>query len=112
MSSGEELSSQVRKPKKNMKNPLTNPNIIKAQIKERSFKMYRITITTPGKYNNISLGARYCFTKKDARKLAKLFFEGGANMTVEKFIHITGTVFCWSDSEVEDNIFPEDYWEE
>lgn len=74
--------------------------------------MYRITVTTHGKYNNIPLGTSYCLTKKDTRKLVKLFFENEAKITVEKFIHVADTIFCWSDYEVEDNIFPEDYWEE
>ena len=74
--------------------------------------MYRITVKTTGKYSNVCVGSRYCLTKKDARKLVNSFFKSECNFTVEKFIRIAGTVFCWSDYEVEDSIYPNDYWDE
>lgn len=73
--------------------------------------MYRITVKTCGKYHNVQLGARYCLTKKESRELAKHFFESECDFVVEKWIRIYGTVFCWSETEVEDNIYPDNYWD-
>lgn len=74
--------------------------------------MYRITVKTTGKYDNVRIGAMYCLTKKGARELVKLYDEFECDFIVEKFVRISGTTFCWSDYEVEDSIFPDDYWEE
>ena len=74
--------------------------------------MYRITVKTTGKYNNVRIGAMYCLTKKEARELVKLYDEFECDFIVEKFIRVSGMTFCWSDYEVEDSIFPDDYWEE
>ncbi len=74
--------------------------------------MYRITVKTTGKYHNVCVGAVYCLTKKEARELVKMYFKSECDFTVEKFIRVGGTIFCWSDYEVEDSIFPDDYWEE
>lgn len=71
--------------------------------------MYRITVKTAGKYHNVKVGTVYCLTKKDARAVAKTYFKAECDFIVEKFVRITGTVFCWSDYEVEDSIFPDEY---
>lgn len=74
--------------------------------------MYRITTKTTGKYNNVRVGSVYCLTKKEAREMVRIYFKYECDFIVEKFIRIAGTVFCWSDYEVEDSIYPDDYWEE
>ena len=74
--------------------------------------MYRITVKTSGKYHNVQIGSVYCLTKKDAQELVNVYFKSECDFIVEKFIRIAGTAFCWSDYEVEDSIFPDDYWEE
>lgn len=73
--------------------------------------MYKIVVKSCGKYHNVQLGALYCFTKKEARELVKHFFESECDFAVEKLIRIYGTVFCWSETEVEDNIYPDNYWD-
>lgn len=62
--------------------------------------MYRVTIKSRGKYNNATLGARYCLTKRSAVHLAALFIEEECDLTVEKWTRVHGDIFCWSESEV------------
>lgn len=65
--------------------------------------MYRITVKTCGKYENVMPGDRYCFRKKSAFRLVKLFLDAGCVIDVKKFIHLTGDVFCWG--EVDNVVF-------
>lgn len=74
--------------------------------------MYRITVKTTGKYSNVCVGSVYCLTKKDTRELVNVYFKSECDFIVEKLIRVAGTTFCWSDYEVEDSIYPKDYWEE
>lgn len=74
--------------------------------------MYRINVLSSGKYHNVVTGPMYCLSKKDARWLVKTYTESECNFTVEKLIRVTGTIFCWSDYEVEDSIFPNDNGDE
>lgn len=73
--------------------------------------MYRITIKTTGKYNNARIGSRYCLMKKDAREMVRICIENECDFIAEKFVRLTGTTFYWSDYEVEDSIYPDNYWE-
>lgn len=63
--------------------------------------MYRVTIKSRGKYDNATLGARYCLTKRSAVRLTALFIEDECDLTVEKWIRMYGDTFCWSASEVD-----------
>lgn len=62
--------------------------------------MYKITVITDGRYHNVMLGARYCFGKAKAKKLAEFFLEEECEVTVEKFIR-SSSCYCWSDIEAE-----------
>lgn len=62
--------------------------------------MYRITVTSKGKYKNVVLGSRYCFRKKTAIEMGKLFLDRECDFTVEKFIRISNDTYCWSSSEI------------
>ena len=44
---------------------------------------------------------RYCFTKKSARKLVKLFEENGHMVEVAKFVRLHHDIFAWSPYEAE-----------
>lgn len=65
--------------------------------------MYKVTVNTPGKYDNVTLGERYCFTRKTAIGLANLFFRDSCDVTIKKFIHC-GDAFAWSDAWEETKI--------
>lgn len=67
--------------------------------------MYRVTVTSKGKYGNTMLGARYCFRKKSAANLIALFTMNECDFTAEKFIRISGDTFCWSDNYISDKIW-------
>lgn len=67
--------------------------------------MYRVIAKTSGKYNNVVLGARYCFTKKSAATLAALFHVDECDYEVEKFVRLHDDVFCWSDSAVSEKVW-------
>lgn len=67
--------------------------------------MYRINIKSSGKYNNVTLGYRYCFRKKTAKNLINLFSECEAEFTIEKFVRLTADVFCWTDDDEGDKVF-------
>lgn len=62
--------------------------------------MYKVTVKTRGKYNNATLGARYCFTKRSVAGLAVTFTRMECEFEVEKFIHCHGDVFAWSTADV------------
>lgn len=66
--------------------------------------MYRITVNTEGKYNNVALGPRYCFFKKTAKHLIQLFLNLSCEIYVQKLVHV-GDIFTWSDYEVKDAVF-------
>ena len=63
--------------------------------------MYRINILGG---NNVTLGYRYAFLKKDIKEMMNLFKKSECKFTVEKFIHIHGSVFCWSKDELPKDI--------
>lgn len=80
--------------------------------------MYRVVVRSRGKYDNTTLGARYCFTKRSVIRLAATFIESERTFCVEKLIRIHSDIFCWSDcvdafSEIWDKLPPEaeDFWE-
>lgn len=70
--------------------------------------MYKVTVNTSGRGNIVVLGARYCFTRKTAIKLANLFLGYNCDITIAKFIRCDN-VFVWSNSWIETKIvFDED----
>lgn len=71
--------------------------------------MYRVIVKSRGKYNNIVLGARYCFTKRSVIELAVMFSKVECEFDVEKFIRIHGDVFAWSSSVVSEKIWDKIY---
>lgn len=71
--------------------------------------MYRVIVKSRGKYNNIVLGARYCFTKRSVIELAVIFAKVECEFDVEKFIRIHDDVFAWSDSVVNEKIWDKIY---
>lgn len=71
--------------------------------------MYRVIVKSRGKYNNIVLGARYCFTKRSVIELAVMFAKVECEFDVEKFIRIHDDVFAWSDSVVSEKIWDKIY---
>lgn len=71
--------------------------------------MYRVVVKSRGKYNNIVLGARYCFTKHSVIDLAVMFARMECEFDVEKFIRIHDDVFAWSDSVVSEKIWDKIY---
>ena len=66
--------------------------------------MYRITVNTTGKYNNVALGPRYCFRKKAAEKLIDLFLKYDCDIAVEKLIRLSGGVYCFTDYDEGDKV--------
>lgn len=66
--------------------------------------MYKVTVLTPGKYNNVSLGARYCITKKAVKNLVSLFLETECEIEVEQFIYIGDGIFCWSNILIDEKL--------
>lgn len=62
--------------------------------------MYRVVVKSKGKYNNAVMGARYCFTKHSAIKLATMFAHEECVFVVEKFIRVHDDIFTWSETEV------------
>ena len=71
--------------------------------------MYRVIVKSRGKYNNIVLGARYCFTKRSVIELAVMFAKVECEFDVEKFTRIHDDVFAWSDSVVSEKIWDKIY---
>ena len=72
--------------------------------------MYRVVAKSKGKYNNVVLGARYCFTKKSAARIAALFQIDGCEYSIETFTRLHGDVFMWSQNEVSAKVW-EKMWE-
>ena len=71
--------------------------------------MYRVVVKSKGKYNNVVLGARYCFTKHSVISLAVTFARNECEFDVEKFIRIHSDIFTWSDSGVSEKIWDKIY---
>lgn len=71
--------------------------------------MYRVVVKSRGKYDNASLGARYCFTKRSVINLAAHFIAEECECEVEKFIRIHHDIFCWSSVEVTPNVWDKIY---
>lgn len=64
--------------------------------------MYRVNVLTAGKYNNVVTGPRYCFTRKTAKDLAKLFVDYECEVEIHKFYRINTSpwLFFWRDCYV------------
>ena len=71
--------------------------------------MYKVTVKSRGKYNNVVLGARYCFTKRSAIDLAVTFANVECEFDVEKLTRLNRDIFCWSDSEVSEAFWDKFY---
>jgi hypothetical protein len=71
--------------------------------------MYRVIVESRGKDNNVTLGARYCFTKRSVVSLASRFMSMECECTVEKFVRIHSDIFCWSDAEVGSDVWDKIY---
>ena len=71
--------------------------------------MYRVVVKSGGKYNNVMLGARYCFTKRSVVSLASNFMSTECECKVEKFVHLYRDIFCWSDVEVGSDVWERIY---
>mgnify|MGYP003441119226 CR=1 FL=1 len=71
--------------------------------------MYRVVVKTRGKYNNVMLGARYCFTKRSIVSLASHFMSVECECQVEKFVRLHRDIFCWSDVEVGSDVWERIY---
>lgn len=71
--------------------------------------MYRVVVTSVGKYGNATLGARYCFTKRSIVKLASYFMSMKCECKIEKFVHLYDDVFCWSDIDFNSDIWVKIY---
>ena len=72
--------------------------------------MYRVIVKTAGKYNNVVLGARYCFTKKSAARLMALFHISECDYEIEKLVRLNDDIFFWSKAEVSEKVW-EKMWE-
>ena len=62
--------------------------------------MYRVVVESKGKYNNVVLGARYCFTKRSIVRLAANFMSLECECRVEKLVRLHRDIFNWSAVEV------------
>lgn len=71
--------------------------------------MYRVVVKNGGKYNNVMLGARYCFTKSSVVDLAANFMSVECECKVEKFVRIHRDIFAWSDVEVGSDVWERIY---
>ena len=71
--------------------------------------MYRVVVKDSGKYNNVVLGARYCFTKRSVVSLASHFMANECECKVEKFVRLHSDIFCWSDVEVGSDVWDRIY---
>jgi hypothetical protein len=71
--------------------------------------MYRVVVKTRGKYNNVMLGARYCFTKRSIVDLASHFMSVECECQVEKFVRLHRDIFSWSDVEVGSDVWERIY---
>lgn len=59
--------------------------------------MYRVVVTSRGKYNNAKLGARYCLTKRSVINLAVSFESFECEYEIEKFVRLHNDIFAWSE---------------
>lgn len=71
--------------------------------------MYRVVVGSKGKYNNATLGARYCFTKRSIVSLASNFMASECECKVEKFVRLHSDIFAWSDVEVGSDVWARIY---
>lgn len=71
--------------------------------------MYRVVVKNGGKYNNVMLGARYCFTKSSVVDLAANFMSVECDCKVEKFVRLHRDIFAWSDVEVGSDVWERIY---
>lgn len=71
--------------------------------------MYRVIVKNSGKYNNVVLGARYCFTKRSIIDLVAQFMAVECECKVEKLVRIHHDIFCWSDVVVGSDIWSRIY---
>lgn len=71
--------------------------------------MYKVTIKSRGKYNNVVPGERYCFTKHSAIDLAITFAKVDCEFDVEKLTRVSKDIFCWSDSGVSEAFWDKFY---
>lgn len=71
--------------------------------------MYRVVVKNGGKYNNVMLGARYCFTKRSVVDLAANFMAIECECRVEKFVRLHRDIFAWSDVEVGSDVWGKIY---
>lgn len=71
--------------------------------------MYRVVVKSRGKYNNVMLGARYCFTKRSIVSLTSSFMASECECNVEKFVRLYRDIFCWSDVEVGSDVWDRIY---
>lgn len=60
--------------------------------------MYRVVVKSRGKHNNVTLGERYCLTKRSVIDLAVSFELLECEYEIEKFVRIHGDIFAWSDA--------------
>lgn len=67
--------------------------------------MYRVVVKSRGKDNNVTLGERYCCTKRSVIGLAVTFESCECEYDIEKFVRIHGDIFGWS------NAIDEKIWE-
>lgn len=72
-------------------------------------RMYRVTVKSSGKYNNVAPGSRYCFTKRSVIHLAATFAGMECDFNVEKFIRLNSDIFTWSYSGVNKKIWEKIY---
>ena len=76
--------------------------------------MYRVIVLD----GNENLGPHYCFTRKAAKHLAKLFAEMKYDVCVHRFIRIKTHFFfwqdnfCWSDAYEEVGFDVDEFYEE
>lgn len=57
--------------------------------------MYKINVTSTGKYNNVVLGERYCLFKRQAERLVNLFASSECTLKAYKFTRLQAGVYCW-----------------
>ena len=59
--------------------------------------MYKVTITTSGKYSSWTLGDRYILGKRNAEKFIADALEYDCGIIVKKLVYIGDGMFVWSD---------------
>lgn len=66
--------------------------------------MYKITIQSTGKYDNVTLGRRYILTTKDAVNFVATLFKYECDFSISKFTRLHKGFYCWS-SEISDKFW-------